>query len=58
MEKSNLKYIICSGNAIGYKRFGGILPWDDDLDIFLYPTDKKVIEEFIKGNYKERRKLL
>ena len=39
LKKYNVKYWLDAGSAIGVLRNGGIIPWDDDVDIALYNKD-------------------
>jgi len=32
-EKYNIKYVAVAGTILGLNRHGGIIPWDDDIDI-------------------------
>lgn len=38
---NNLKYAISAGTVLGKERHGGIIPWDDDVDLFMMETDEK-----------------
>lgn len=46
----NIGYRLMGGSALGAKRHGGFIPWDDDLDVFMTPTEyelfRKVFEEY------------
>jgi hypothetical protein len=33
LEKHDIKYIAVAGTVLGLNRHGGIIPWDDDIDI-------------------------
>ncbi len=40
-RKNNIEYFIMGGTALGTKRHGGFIPWDDDLDIYMTPRNYK-----------------
>ena len=48
-RENNIVYYIMGGTALGAIRHGGFIPWDDDLDIFMTPSEyakfKKVFAE-------------
>ena len=39
LEKHNIKYVAVAGTLIGLNRHGGIIPWDNDIDIGFMPSE-------------------
>lgn len=37
--KHGLQYFLITGSALGAKRHGGMIPWDDDIDVGMLRTD-------------------
>lgn len=46
----NINYRLMGGSALGAKRHGGFIPWDDDLDVFMTPSEyesfRRVFESY------------
>lgn len=38
-KNNDIDYCLMGGSALGAKRHGGFIPWDDDLDIFMTPEN-------------------
>lgn len=53
--KYKIDYCLMGGSALGAKRHGGFIPWDDDLDIFMTPDNyERFRDVFIKYGDKEK----
>lgn len=53
LETHNIKYVAVAGTALGLNRHGGIIPWDNDIDIgFIEPEWKKLfnIKKALEAN--------
>lgn len=44
-EKLDLKYYLVCGTALGAVKYGGFIPWDDDVDVALTREDYRVFCE-------------
>jgi len=48
--KHNIKYSLSGGSLIGAVREGGIIPWDDDIDVILMPEEYEKFEKALKND--------
>ena len=53
-ERNGIKYTLVGGSLIGAVREGGIIPWDDDIDIGLLPDEYDKLIEAIKKDKNPR----
>jgi lipopolysaccharide cholinephosphotransferase len=49
LEKNNIPYWVIAGSALGLKRHGGIIPWDDDVDIGIDKRDSRNLKTLKKA---------
>ena len=47
-ERHDLTFYCCAGTAIGAVRHGGIIPWDDDIDVIMPRPDYDRLLEIAK----------
>lgn len=53
-KKHQIDYCLMGGSALGAKRHGGFIPWDDDLDIFMTPDNyEKFRDVFVRYGDKD-----
>lgn len=44
-ERLGLRYFLVCGSALGAVKYGGFIPWDDDIDVALFREDYEVFLE-------------
>ncbi len=57
-KEHDLKFILIGGSAIGALRSGGIIPWDDDIDIAMPRGDFEKFTAIIREKYGEKYAML
>jgi len=48
LEENNFHYFIMFGSLLGAVRHGGFVPWDDDLDMFLFEDEYEAAIECLR----------
>lgn len=49
-KNNEIEYCLMGGSALGAKRHGGFIPWDDDLDIFMTPDNYEKFRNLFNSN--------
>ncbi len=57
-KEHSLKFILIGGSAIGALRSGGIIPWDDDIDIAMPRRDFEKFTAIIREKHSEKYAML
>lgn len=53
-----LRYVLIGGSAIGALRSGGIIPWDDDIDIAMPRSDFEKFTAVVREKWSEKYSML
>ena len=57
LERHQMLYFLEGGGAIGALRHGGIIPWDDDLDIIIRAEDEELFLGKVRKELLENKKI-
>lgn len=57
-QEHDLKFMLIGGSAIGAVRSGGIIPWDDDIDIAMPRKDFETFASIVRQKFPEKYSML
>ena len=57
-RENGLKYYLYAGALLGAMNHKGFIPWDDDVDIVMYPQDFARLCEIVENRYSERYQMM
>ena len=47
LEENGINYFVSSGTCLGVIRHGGFIPWDNDIDLFMFKEDYQKLSDYI-----------
>lgn len=50
-RENGLKYYLYAGTLLGAVNYKGFIPWDDDVDIVMFPDDLEKLKKIIESDY-------
>ncbi len=57
-RENGLKYYLYAGTLLGAMNHGGFIPWDDDVDVVMFPGDYQILCEIIARDYSDRYRMM
>lgn len=57
-REHNLRYSLCAGSLLGAVRHGGIIPWDDDIDVMMPRPDYNRLLEIASNSFYDGYKII
>lgn len=56
-RENGLRYYLYAGSLLGAMNYGGFIPWDDDIDLVMFPEDLRKFAEIVQEKYADRYEL-
>lgn len=53
-RENGLRYYLYAGTLLGVVNHGGFIPWDDDIDLVMFPEDFDQLSQIIRKDYPDR----